>query len=130
MRCNIEEEKKAIQLLKSYAGMTHKLTDNQGRPKLDQAIERALNLIEKQNNRLEQLEKENEFWKEYKEKLDKLDTEDFIFKHELENYIPKSVIKKKIEELEKQDTMTLYGNYIRDGKKSVLKELLGGSNEE
>ena len=43
-----EEEKKAIHMLKSYAGMTHKLTDNQGRPKLDQAIDIALNLIEKQ----------------------------------------------------------------------------------
>lgn len=31
-----------IHLLESYAGMTHKMTDNQGRPKLDQAIERIL----------------------------------------------------------------------------------------
>ena len=31
-----------IHLLESYAGMTHKMTDNQGRPKLDQAIERVL----------------------------------------------------------------------------------------
>lgn len=53
----MEEEKKAIQLLKSYAGMTHKLTDNQGRPKLDQAIEKALNLIEKQNKRIEEMAK-------------------------------------------------------------------------
>ena len=42
-----EEEIKAIHLLQSYAGMTHKLTDNQGRPKLDQAIEKVLNLIDK-----------------------------------------------------------------------------------
>ena len=33
---------KDIHMLKSYAGMTHKLTDNQGRPKLDQAIENVL----------------------------------------------------------------------------------------
>ena len=33
---------KDIHLLESYAGMTHKMTDNQGRPKLDQAIERIL----------------------------------------------------------------------------------------
>ena len=32
-----------IHLLESYAGMTHKMTDNQGRPKLDQAIEHILN---------------------------------------------------------------------------------------
>ena len=31
-----------IHLLESYAGMTHKMNDNQGRPKLDQAIERVL----------------------------------------------------------------------------------------
>ena len=36
---NIERD---IHLLESYAGMTHKMTDNQGRPKLDQAIERVL----------------------------------------------------------------------------------------
>ena len=33
---------KDIHLLESYAGMTHKMTDNQGRPKLDQAIEHIL----------------------------------------------------------------------------------------
>ena len=31
-----------IHLLESYAGMTHKINDNQGRPKLDQAIENIL----------------------------------------------------------------------------------------
>lgn len=49
-------EEKAIQLLRSYAGMTHKLTDNQGRPKLDQAIEKALNIIQKQQVAIETLE--------------------------------------------------------------------------
>lgn len=39
MENNIERD---IYLLESYAGMTHKMTDNQGRPKLDQAIERIL----------------------------------------------------------------------------------------
>lgn len=52
-----EEEKKAIHLLQSYAGMTHKLTDNQGRPKLDQAIEKAINLIEKQQEQLQEKDK-------------------------------------------------------------------------
>lgn len=33
---------KDIHLLESYAGMTHKMNDNQGRPKLDQAIEHIL----------------------------------------------------------------------------------------
>lgn len=31
-----------MHLLESYAGMTHKMNDNQGRPKLDQAIEHIL----------------------------------------------------------------------------------------
>ena len=39
MKNSIERD---IHLLESYAGMTHKMTDNQGRPKLDQAIERIL----------------------------------------------------------------------------------------
>ena len=55
--------------------MTHKLTDNQGRPKLDQAIERALNLIEKQNKRIEELKADS---------------------------VPKSVIREKMESLKEQ----------------------------
>lgn len=39
MKNSIEKD---IHLLESYAGMTHKMTDNQGRPKLDQAIEHVL----------------------------------------------------------------------------------------
>lgn len=45
-----KEVDKKIHLLKSYAGMTHKLTDNQGRPKLDQAIETVLAYIEELEN--------------------------------------------------------------------------------
>ena len=44
-----------IHLLESYAGMTHKMTDNQGRPKLDQAIEHILSdykRILKENEKL------------------------------------------------------------------------------
>lgn len=36
----------AIHILKSYAGMTHRLTDNSGRPKLDQAIEIVIKELE------------------------------------------------------------------------------------
>ena len=61
---------------------------------------------------IEELEKENKFWKEYKEKLDKLDTKDFIFKHELENYIPKSVIREKIEEYKKYGLKRNVGSFI------------------
>lgn len=54
-----------IHLLESYAGMTHKMNDNQGRPKLDQAIEhilsdykRVLKENEELNNRCRNLDKE------------------------------------------------------------------------
>lgn len=52
-----------IHLLESYAGMTHKMTDNQGRPKLDQAIEHILSdykRVLKENEELEEINNELE----------------------------------------------------------------------
>lgn len=52
-----------IHLLESYAGMTHKMTDNQGRPKLDQAIEHILQdykRVLKENEELEEINNELE----------------------------------------------------------------------
>lgn len=43
----------AKQMLKSYSGMTKKLTDNQDRPKLDQAIEIVLKALEEYENYLD-----------------------------------------------------------------------------
>lgn len=46
-----------MHLLESYAGMTHKMNDNQGRPKLDQAIEHILSdykRVLKENEELKQ----------------------------------------------------------------------------
>lgn len=43
------EEGNQKHMLKSYSGMTHKMTDNNGRPKLDQAIETILNELEKKD---------------------------------------------------------------------------------
>lgn len=54
---------KDIHLLESYAGMTHKMTDNQGRPKLDQAIEHILQdykRVLKENEELEEINNELE----------------------------------------------------------------------
>lgn len=45
----------AKHMLKSYSGMTHKMTDNNGRPKLDQAIETILNELEKKDKVIEQM---------------------------------------------------------------------------
>lgn len=55
-----------IHLLESYAGMTHKMTDNQGRPKLDQAIEHILSDYKRLLEINEVLLKEN---KELKNKI-------------------------------------------------------------
>lgn len=41
----------AIQMLKSYAGMSHKIGDNQGRPKLDQAIDIVLEELQKEKTK-------------------------------------------------------------------------------
>lgn len=51
-----------IHLLESYAGMTHKMNDNQGRPKLDQAIDHILSdykRILKENEKLKALDSSN-----------------------------------------------------------------------
>lgn len=49
-----------IHLLESYAGMTHKMNDNQGRPKLDQAIERILKDYKRVLKENEELKEERE----------------------------------------------------------------------
>ena len=51
--------KRDIHLLESYAGMTHKMTDNQGRPKLDQAIEHILQDYKKVLKENESLKENN-----------------------------------------------------------------------
>lgn len=52
MMSNIDKD---IHMLKSYAGMTHKLTDNQGRPKLDQAIENVLEELEIKDKMIDEM---------------------------------------------------------------------------
>ena len=55
-----------IHLLESYAGMTHKMNDNQGRPKLDQAIEHILSDYKRVLKENEILKKEKEqAWEEW-----------------------------------------------------------------
>ena len=87
-----------IHLLESYAGMTHKMTDNQGRPKLDQAIEHLLSdykklqeefkQVDHECERLEEKEirliKENEY---YKDLINALETYYEITREDLEECI-------------------------------------------
>lgn len=118
-----------IHLLESYAGMTHKMNDNQGRPKLDQAIEHVLSDYKR-------VLKENEELN-YKLHSKKIALEIY------NRYIPKSKVKDKIEELkqERDETYTKFlggnrtdenlstrGKMIEGGIK-VLQELLEESEE-
>ena len=100
---------KDIHLLESYAGMTHKMTDNQGRPKLDQAIEHILSDYKK-------VLKENEELKIIKSaiqtlQINSLEEEKYIviskgsfldgsYKHLLDDYIPKQRVKDIIDRID------------------------------
>lgn len=123
-----------IHLLESYAGMTHKMNDNQGRPKLDQAIEHILSdykRVLKENGelreRIKQLEDTNKKLYEIGKEIGKQ------HKYTSENYIPKSKVEEKIEELDKEEKRELKGTkgqdryYIKQKymyKRKVLEELL------
>lgn len=116
-----------IHLLESYAGMTHKMNDNQGRPKLDQAIEHILSdykRVLKENgelrakwdkdthilqnkldyanaDRIDLAQQNKELRKENEELNYKLHSKKIAL--EIYNrYIPKSKVKEKIEELDKR----------------------------
>lgn len=112
-----------IHLLESYAGMTHKMNDNQGRPKLDQAIEHIL-------SEYKRVLKENEELN-YKLHSKKIALEIY------NRYIPKSKVKEKIEKLnsesyaEKLEDMMNTKNYtITELVQYVLQELLDGSDTD
>ena len=98
-----------IHLLESYAGMTHKMNDNQGRPKLDQAIEHILQdykRVLKENEELEEINNELEAEKN-----------EAIRRYNFET-IPKQKVKDKIEKLIKE------GRHYNANKIEVLQELL------
>ena len=122
MENNIERD---IHLLESYAGMTHKMTDNQGRPKLDQAIEHVLSDYKR-------VLKENEELN-YKLHSKKIALEIY------NRYIPKSKVEEKIEEIQKEYEETLktanfkeiekmnkinFRGITLEGQRSILRELL------
>ena len=109
-----------IHLLESYAGMTHKMNDNQGRPKLDQAIEHILSdykRVLKENEELEEINNELEAEKN-----------EAIRRYNFET-IPIKKVKDKIEELNKayEDSKDENGEseyYYPDYTIRVLEELL------
>ena len=113
-----------IHLLESYAGMTHKMNDNQGRPKLDQAIEHILSdykRVLKENEELEEINNELEAEKN-----------EAIRRYNFET-IPIKKVKDKIEELNKKEKEELKGMKGQDryfvkqtyqNKRIILQELI------
>lgn len=97
-----------IHLLESYAGMTHKMTDNQGRPKLDQAIERILKDYKRALKENEELKNQEATQRKINE----------LLVQRYSNSISLQKIKDKIEELIKE------GRHYNANKIEVLQELL------
>ena len=97
-----------IHLLESYAGMTHKMTDNQGRPKLDQAIERILKDYKRALKENEELKNQEATQRKINE----------LLIQRYSNSISLQKIKDKIEELIKE------GRHYNANKIEVLQELL------
>lgn len=137
---------KDIHLLESYAGMTHKMTDNQGRPKLDQAIEHILEdykRVLKENEELKiknnAIKRESEAYAEHMIRLDnELNLEKEKSKYEwirqnclsqeLVNklYIPIQKVKDKIRKNEEIIDISNDGDLIHEllQKNKVYEELL------
>ena len=144
---NIERD---VHLLESYAGMTHKMNDNQGRPKLDQAIERILLDYKRLRKENEELTISN---KEIDKECSRLEAKEksrniepvlinnkmyFIDKNLYEdllndiksNYIPTQKIKDKIGDL--ADTANKINNEIVEELKSndICQEYLEDKRKE
>ena len=97
-----------IHLLESYAGMTRKMTDNQGRPKLDQAIERILKDYKRALKENEELKNQEATQRKINE----------LLVQRYSNSISLQKVKDKIEELIKE------GRHYNANKIEVLQELL------
>ena len=67
-----------IHLLESYAGMTHKMNDNQGRPKLDQAIEHIISDYKRVLKENEKLKKSNQCYINSIQAITPVLTQDYI----------------------------------------------------
>lgn len=131
MKNSIEKD---IHLLESYAGMTHKMNDNQGRPKLDQAIEHILRDYKR-------VLKENEDLKKSKITYERvrniqIENKEIVNK----KYISKQKIKEVIKELEEniyrikkqysnggENCNTVYLENLAQVK--ILKQMLRESEE-
>ena len=110
-----EEEKKAINDLKYL--LKRRYEDEIETYNLFGSIKTALNLIDKQQKEIEELNNKYNFEKVAKEEVEEL----------LDDSMPKEKIRKKIKEIEdclKEDCIALH-EFQRLAKIDVLKELLG-----
>ena len=107
-----------IHLLESYAGMTHKMNDNQGRPKLDQAIEHVLSDYKR-------VLKENE---ELKNDYENLNNSVVVKNHYIKNSISIQKVKDKIEELNQYYKKEIYPSLYQWGDITITEhydEMIG-----
>lgn len=105
-----EEEKKAIKeceslIKKEYYGDIYFYERR--------SIQTVLNLIEKQQKEIETLKQENEYL-------------NCVCESDAENYVPKEVIREKIDDLQSYKGLVMYEKYNYDAIIRHLKELLGG----
>ncbi len=109
--------KRDIHLLESYAGMTHKMNDNQGRPKLDQAIEHIISDYKRVLQENEKLKAKLLDTLEG-QKIIKEETPQYI----KENYILKEKVKDKIEKYKNMCISNVNGceNYFKDNYNELV----------
>ena len=108
-----EEEKKAINDLKYL--LKRRYEDEIETYNLFGPIETALNLIDKQQKEIEELNNKYNFEKVAKEEIEEL----------LENSVSKDVIREKIDDLQRYKGLVMYEKYNYDAIIRHLKELLG-----
>ena len=108
-----EEEKKAINDLKYL--LKRRYEDEIETYNLFGSIKTALNLIDKQQKEIEELNNKYNFEKVAKEEVEEL----------LDDSMPKEKIRKKIDDLQRYKGLVMYEKYNYDAIIRHLKELLG-----
>lgn len=106
---------KDIHLLESYAGMTHKMNDNQGRPKLDQAIEHILQDYKRVLKENEELNLK--YYMLYTGKIENLKAQEVKIKSQV---IPVQKVKDKIEELDNQQKQWLEDRELKASNREII----------
>lgn len=127
-----EEEKKAIEDLNKLYFLLDDvystgLLESEERDEYQKSIYKALGIIEKQQN---EIENQKNIIKEKaivinNQELDKAKIHNNWQKELKENYIPKEAIREKIDDLQRYKGLVMYEKYNYDAIIRHLKELLG-----